>query len=155
MSTVFPLLNNCMTSSKTVNKATRQERPPPLNPYRVGFKCPLEIRKTTICLQITLSNTLIITYARRIGRYLLGTVLSLDLKTEIIASFLRDESITPESRDSLNRIKGDGGSYEAQFNNREAEIPSGPATQFDDNSFMESIMIDSVIMLLVRDTSSS
>ena len=61
MSTMlYTLLNNCMTSSKTLNKADRQERPP-LNPCWVGFKCSFEIRNVTICLQITLSNTLIIT----------------------------------------------------------------------------------------------
>ena len=79
MSTVlFPLLNSCMTSSKTLSKAERQECPP-LNPCWVGFKCPLEIRKVTIYLRITLSNTLIITDVREIGRLLLGTVLSPDL----------------------------------------------------------------------------
>ena len=80
----------------------------------------------TICLRINLSNTFIIT----------------------------DGSITPESRDCLKKIKSDSVSSEAQFNNREAGIPSGPASEFDESSFMESIMIDSVIMILVRYTSS-
>ena len=57
--------------------------------------------------------------------------------------------------DCLNRIKRDGTSSEAQFNNREAGIPSGPAEKFDESSFMESIMIDSVIMILVRNISLS
>ena len=52
---------SCMTSSKALNKADRQEHPP-LNPYRVYFKCPLEIRKVTICLRITLSNMAIVTW---------------------------------------------------------------------------------------------
>ena len=73
------------------------------------------------------------------------------------AAFLSDESITPESRDCLNRNKRAGANSEAQFNNREAGIQSGSAAEFDESSFMESIIIDSVIMimLLVRNTSSS
>ena len=39
-------------------------------------------------------------------------------------------TLTPESSDCLNRIKRDGASSEAQFNNREAGIPSGPAAEF-------------------------
>ena len=50
--------------------------------------------------------------------------------------------MTPESRDGLNRIKRDGASSDAQFNNREAGIPSGPEAEFAESSFMESIMID-------------
>ena len=46
--------------------------------------------------------------------------------------------------DFLNRIKRDGSNSEAQFNNKEAGIPSGPAAEFDKNSSMESIIIDSV-----------
>ena len=78
-----------------------------------------------------------------------------DLKTGMIAAFLKDGSITPESRNCLNRIKRDGAYSEAQFNNREAGIPSRPAAEFDESSLMESIMRDSVIMVLVRNTSSS
>ena len=63
--------------------------------------------------------------------------------------------MTPESRDCLNKIIRDGASSKAQFNHREAGIPSGPAVEFAESSFMESIMIDSVIMILVRNTSSS
>ena len=36
-------------------------------------------------------------------------------------------SMTPGSRDYLNRIKVEGASYGAQFNNSEAGMPSGPA----------------------------
>ena len=68
---------------------------------------------------------------------------------------LRNGSMTPESRTCLNFITRDGASFEAQFNNREAGIPSGPAAEFAESSFMESIMIDSVIMILGRNTSSS
>ena len=39
--------------------------------------------------------------------------------------------MTPESRDGIKR---DGASSEAQFNKREAGIPSGPAAEFDDSS---------------------
>ena len=53
-----------------------------------------------ICLRITHSNTLIITDVREIG-----TLLSPDLNTGTIAAFLKDGSITPESRDCLYRIK--------------------------------------------------
>ena len=63
--------------------------------------------------------------------------------------------MTPESRDCLNKIKRDGASSETQFNNREAGIPSGPAAEFAESSFTDSLMIDSVIMILVRNTSSS
>ena len=52
-------------------------------------------------------------------------------------------------------IKRDGANSEAQFNNRDAGIPSGPAAEFDESSLMESIMRDSVIIILVRNTSSS
>ena len=83
-----------------------------------------------------------------------GTVLSLDLKTGTFAAFLNNGSITPESRDCLNRIKRDGANSEAQFNNWEAGIPSGHTTKFNESSFMELIMIDSVILILVRNTSS-
>ena len=37
--------------------------------------------------------------------------------------------MTPESRDCLNRIKREGASSDAQFNNREAGIPSGPTAE--------------------------
>ena len=57
--------------------------------------------------------------------------------------------MTQESRDCLNRIKRDVASSKAQLNNREAGMPSGPATAFNESSFME------LIMILVRNTSSS
>ena len=50
----------------------------------------------------------------------------------------------------LNRVKREGASFKAQFNKREAGIPPGPAAECDASSFMESIMIDLVIMILVR-----
>ena len=64
-----PPLVGCVVWSQLddIIKAERQECPP-LNPCWDGFKCPLEIRKGTICLRITLSNTLIITDVREIGR---------------------------------------------------------------------------------------
>ena len=60
--------------------------------------------------------------------------------------------MTPESRDCLNRTKREDAGSEAQFNNREAGIPFGPAAEFEESSFIELIMIDSVI--IVRNTSS-
>ena len=58
-----------------------------------------------------------------------------------IAAFLKDGSITPESRDCSNRFKRDGANSEAQFNNREAGIPSGPA---------EFVQITNYVLLYVK-----
>ena len=52
-------------------------------------------------------------------------------------------------------INRDGANSEAQFNNMEAVIPSGHAAEFDESSIMESLMRYLVIMILVRNTSSS
>ena len=62
--------------------------------------------------------------------------------------------MTPESRVCLNKIKRGGASSEAQFNNREAGMPSGLAAEFAESSLMESIMIDSVILNVYHCSSS-
>ena len=43
----------------------------------------------------------------------------------------------------------------APFSNRETGISSGPAPELEESSFIESVMIDSVIMISVRNNSSS
>ena len=60
-----------------------------------------------------------------------GNCSSTGLKTRTI-DFLRD---------CINRIKREGASSRAQFYNTEAGIPSGPAAEFEESSFMESIRI--------------
>ena len=68
------------------------------------------------------------------GRWLLGAVLSPDLKQGQYQLFWRDGSMTPDERECLNRIKRDGASSCAQLSNREHGIPSGPAAEFVESS---------------------
>ena len=61
--------------------------------------------------------------------------------------------MTPDERDCLNRVKGDGASSCAQLSNREHGIQCGPAAELEESSLIESIMIDSVMVISVRNNS--
>ena len=51
--------------------------------------------------------------------------------------------MTPDKRDCLNKIKRDGASSWTDLSNRDDRIPSRPTAELEENSLIESMMIDS------------
>ena len=72
---------------------------------------------------------------------LLGTDLSPDLKTGVIAARLKVGGTTPEESEWVKIISNNGANSVAQFTNNDDGKPSGPATEVGESSCIASIII--------------
>ena len=63
--------------------------------------------------------------------------------------------MTPNKRDCLNSIQRDGASLCSLLSNREDGIPSGHAADLKESYLLETMMIDSVMVISVTNNSSS
>ena len=114
MSTEPPASTMCKMSSKTFNKADKQECPL-LNPCCALFRQPFLSIKEETCFLIIFSGTLLISEVSEIGWLLLGTDLSPDLKTGVIAARLKLVHTTPEESEWVKSISKNGDNSVAQF----------------------------------------